>query len=259
MHRLSLRTALVLALGLAVVSPCVAADVTVTLPAVSGAPGTLVSIPITTSPALAGLGVLSVDFRLTLDPAVATASQAGTDGTIQNWGPAFANGTGSFIAEAAAGGTALTLPGTLLNTVRVRLRPDVAVGTVLPLTFQHITFNSGSPTVAVVNGSLTVIAPPAGVAPAAPTALSLAVLSTPVRSEARFAFGVPQGPGEARLAVYAVDGRRVTTLASGAPAGEHTLGWDLRGAGGARVCAGLYFARLELGTASVVRKLVVTD
>ncbi len=259
MRRTSLRSGLALALVLAAATPCAATIVTVSLPAVSGAPGTLVSVPITTSPALAGLGVLSVDFRLTLDPAVAMASQAGTDGTIQMWGPPFANGTSSFVAEAAAGGTELTLPGTLLNTVKVRLNPGVALGTVMPLTFQHITFNNGTPAVAVVNGSLTVVAPASGVAPATSATLSLAVLSTPVRSEARFAFGVPEGPGDASLAVYAVDGRRVTTLAAGAGPGEHTLAWDLRGAGGARVSAGLYFARLELGGHAVVRKLVVAD
>ena len=252
-------SALALALGLAMPLPCLAADVTVTLPAVSGAPGTLVSIPITTSPALAGLGVFAVDFRLTLDPATVFASQAGSDGTIQNWGPPFSNGTASFIAEAAAGGPVLTLPGTLLNTVLVRLRPNATVGSVMPLVFQHVTLNNGTPSVSVVSGSLTVVAPSLAVAPAAPAGLSLQLLSAPARSEARFTFTVPEGGGDARFAIYAVDGRRVATLATAAPPGAHTLSWDLRRADGGRVHAGLYFARLELDARAVVRKLVVAD
>jgi hypothetical protein len=257
MRRSTLLSGLALVAGFALAVPCRAADVTVTLPAVSGAPGTLVSIPITTNPALAGLNVLSVDFRLTFDPAVAQSAQAGSDGTIQNWGPPFANGTSAFFAEAAAGGTALTLPGTLLNTVKFRIKPTAVVGTVMPLTFQHITFNGGTPTVAVVTGTMTVTAPPAGVAPAADAGLALAVLSAPSRSEARFQFTVPAGRGEARLAIHALDGRRIATLANAAGPGSHTLAWDLRDAHGARVRSGLYFVRLALGGESVTRKLVV--
>lgn len=252
-------SALSLALGLATFSPCQAADVTVSLPVVSGAPGTLVSVPITTSPALAGLGVFAVDFRLTLDPAVVFGSAAGSDGTIQNWGPPFSNGTASFIAEAAAGGPALALPGTLLNTALLRLKPNAVVGSVMPLVFQHFTLNNGVPTVSLVSGSLTVVAPALAVAPEGPAGLSLELFSAPVHTEARFTFSVPEGRGGARLAIYAVDGRRVATLACAAPPGAHSLTWDLRGADGRRVSSGLYFARLELGAHAVVRKLVLAD
>jgi hypothetical protein len=66
-------------------------------------------------------------------------------------------------------------------------------------------------------------------------------------------------PGEAgvRLAIYDVAGRRVRELVSGTrPAGEHSIGWDLRDDGGQAVAAGTYFARLEAGSRTVTRKLV---
>ena len=50
--------------------------------------------------------------------------------------------------------------------------------------------------------------------------------------------------GGAALAICDVSGRRVRELAAAAGAGEHVLVWDLRDASGARVPAGLYFARL---------------
>jgi hypothetical protein len=58
---------------------------------------------------------------------------------------------------------------------------------------------------------------------------------------------------------HGLDGRRVITLASGAAAGTHSLEWDLRGPGDARVSPGLHFARLEQGSHAAVRRLVVAN
>lgn len=66
-------------------------------------------------------------------------------------------------------------------------------------------------------------------------------------------------PREARvsLAIYDVHGRRVREIASGTqPAGEHSLGWDLRDEGGNAVGSGLYFARFEAEGHSFTQKLV---
>lgn len=61
------------------------------------------------------------------------------------------------------------------------------------------------------------------------------------------------------LGIYDAAGRLVRSLASGAlPAGEHAATWDLRDASGHGVGAGLYFARLEAGGRTLVRRVAVT-
>ncbi len=61
------------------------------------------------------------------------------------------------------------------------------------------------------------------------------------------------------LDVYDAAGRLVRTLASGTQeAGEHAATWDVRDAGGRIVGAGLYFARLDAGGRTLVRRIAVT-
>ena len=60
-------------------------------------------------------------------------------------------------------------------------------------------------------------------------------------------------PGDVRLTVEDVSGRRVATLLSDRlPAGEHTVRWDTRG-----VPAGIYFARLAAGERVKTRRIMV--
>jgi flagellar hook assembly protein FlgD len=60
------------------------------------------------------------------------------------------------------------------------------------------------------------------------------------------------------LVIYDLSGRRVRTLQSGrAEPGRHSVSWDLRDASGAPAHAGVYFARLSLGSEAHTRKLVV--
>ena len=64
--------------------------------------------------------------------------------------------------------------------------------------------------------------------------------------------------GEASLAIYDAGGRRVRSLLGGeAPAGTRTVTWDARDDAGARVPAGLYFARLEVGGERCARRVLV--
>ncbi len=64
------------------------------------------------------------------------------------------------------------------------------------------------------------------------------------------------GPSE--LAIYAVDGRRVRTVAARAvrEPGEYHVTWDGRDDGGRAVAPGIFFARLESGTARFTRAIV---
>ena len=261
MHPVAFRLALaVLATAfLAGARPGSAADLNLTLPSVSGIPGSLVDVPIQATPGPAGLGILSIDFRLALDPAVAFGSNSKPDGFLQNWGTAYSNGTNTFLAAAAAGTTPIGSAGTLLNTVQVRIKPGAVIGTDMPLTLSRVLFNEGTPTVAVTSGVLHVIAPAASAPAPAPGAFALALVSpSPARETAAFACTVPGGTG-ARLVIFGIDGRRVRTFEVGAGAASAPVRWDLHNAAGARVRPGVYLARLDRGGERLVRRVVVLD
>lgn len=74
-----------LAASLGLATPCLSADLNITAPDVSGTPGSLVDIPLTVTPSPAGLGILSLDFRLALNPAVVFSSSSLPDGFLQAW------------------------------------------------------------------------------------------------------------------------------------------------------------------------------
>jgi endonuclease I len=65
--------------------------------------------------------------------------------------------------------------------------------------------------------------------------------------------------GPVSLRIYDVTGRQVRVLADGGvlDAGRHALDWDGRDAGGNTLQAGLYFCRLEAGTVSDSRRMVL--
>jgi uncharacterized membrane protein len=98
----------------------------------------------------------------------------------------------------------------------------------------------------------------AGVTPPVKVAgLALAAPSpNPSSSRTRLDFELPAA-ASAELAVFDASGRRVATLVDGEqPAGPHSATWDGRSAGGERVAAGLYFARLTTPQGSISRRIV---
>lgn len=124
---------------------------TVTLPTVSGAPGTEKVVDITTTD-LASMNVLSYQFDISYDNTVVELTGVETDGTlIDNFGsysvnPDIANGV---IRFAWANSSALSGAGTLVK-IKVKF---LAVGT-SALTFgSTFQFNAGTPTATTVNGS----------------------------------------------------------------------------------------------------------
>lgn len=124
---------------------------TVTLPTVSGAPGTEKVVDITTTD-LASMNVLSYQFDISYDNTVVELTGVETDGTlIDNFGsysvnPDIANGV---IRFAWANSSALSGAGTLVK-IKVKF---LAVGTTT-LTFgSTFQFNAGTPTATTVNGS----------------------------------------------------------------------------------------------------------
>lgn len=65
-------------------------------------------------------------------------------------------------------------------------------------------------------------------------------------------------PGGARLAVYALDGRRVATLVDGGlPAGTHAVTWHGRDDRGRPVASGAYVCRLTAGASSASIRMVM--
>lgn len=95
--------------------------------------------------------------------------------------------------------------------------------------------------------------------PTRPAAVRFAgAAPNPVRSSAQFEFALPSA-GEARLELYDTSGRRVRALANGFhAAGTTRVTWDARDDHGARVQAGLYWARLVTGNgATHVRRVAV--
>jgi hypothetical protein len=92
---------------------------------------------------------------------------------------------------------------------------------------------------------------------AQPPALWLAG-ANPARVETRLGFSLA-ADGPARLAVFDVQGRRITSLVSDPrhPAGRFEASWDLRDDRGARVSAGTYFVRLEGASGIATDRVVV--
>ena len=104
--------------------------------------------------------------------------------------------------------------------------------------------------------ALTDHAPPV-TAPAAMAANPGNVAPNPFTAATTISFRLPAA-GPVTLAIFDVQGRLVRMLAASAtlPSGTHRIEWDSRGQDGRPVPAGVYFARLEAGSASRVDKLV---
>lgn len=87
--------------------------------------------------------------------------------------------------------------------------------------------------------------------------LRLAVDPNPVAREAVLSFALERTE-PVRIVLFDAQGRRRAVLVDDVrDAGEHRVAWDGRGAGGARLPGGLYFARIETPRASRTARVVV--
>ena len=65
-------------------------------------------------------------------------------------------------------------------------------------------------------------------------------------------------PGQVRLEIFDVQGRKVKTLANGyAGSGVYQVEWDGTDASGKPVATGVYLARLQKGSTSLVHKMLL--
>lgn len=93
---------------------------------------------------------------------------------------------------------------------------------------------------------------------APPTAVAFAgAVPNPVTGRTQFPFALPRAD-RARLALYDLNGRLVCALADGwFEAGDHAVPWTGTDRDGARVQAGLYWARFETGGKVLTRRVTV--
>jgi hypothetical protein len=111
---------------------------------------------------------------------------------------------------------------------------------------------------------LTVAEPPGTGAPAPQGGplpeVRLSARPNPFRAATTVVFSLGR-PGPATLSVHDAAGRRMRRWTAGdAPAaGENRIVWNGRDEAGRRVAAGVYFLRLEAGSAAAVRKIVLID
>jgi hypothetical protein len=94
--------------------------------------------------------------------------------------------------------------------------------------------------------------------PRAPAATYLAQnFPNPFNPTTRIAFGL-KAPAVITLRIYDASGRLVRTLVEGArPAGHYSELWDGRNSNGKAVASGIYFYRLDTGSFSETRKMVI--
>lgn len=96
-----------------------------------------------------------------------------------------------------------------------------------------------------------------GIAP--PTrAIMLGSAPNPAARSTRIAFALPSAEAaQATLKVFDSQGRMVRSLGGSFAAGRNEVAWDLRTDDGARVAAGVYFARVKTATRELSQRLVV--
>lgn len=79
----------------------------------------------------------------------------------------------------------------------------------------------------------------------------------PFHGQTTLRFALPEAT-EVTLSVYDVRGRKVATLVEEElPAGTHDITWQGRGRNGQALASGLYFARLDAGEHTALRRLTL--
>jgi hypothetical protein len=222
-------------------------------------------------------GIIIGDLMMSLNPSFITSmSSVGPDGS-----PFYFT---SMVVNFDALGAAITFSLDLTELVLPDLPPDnlslSVLGSMnLPL------FDTADPLgpdalfsldiIGVAGGELTVFAPMTFVAPdslilqlpvtgvtpgtGATTRLRFrSVYPNPTAGGVHFEFEVPGAGGRARLAIYDLSGRLVERVFDGFhPGGLASMDWSGRDASHHPVPAGIYFARLEMGGQSTIRKVAL--
>ena len=266
MHRLSVLPArgawLALAITVAFAPAGRAADFFVIPPVVIAAPGAVVQIPIEMSQSLDTLGVEAIQYTLPIDPAFVSNVTLLAQGVVWAWGAPFTNVTSTSVFVAAAGVAPLTSTSTRLHTLQFTVSPTAPVNQAMPLSFSVLRFNEGAPNGRQHLGALIIRTGTVGVGAGTRTDLPrLDAAPNPMRGSTRIAYQLPAAAaGRVALEVFGLDGRRLRVLRDeSAAAGEREVFWDGRDAAGRRMAPGVYLARLDYRSGSLVRRLVILE
>ena len=236
-------------------------DLTFSVGSITAAPGAVAHVPILVDRDLTPLNVRAVEFTFGWSPTYVTLVNPTNGGQFSAWGsPVTKPGTNS-VRVVNAGAVKLG-PFSVIETIDVTTSGSTPPGTDIPLTLAGVILNEGKPIPLVATGVLHVRTPPTGVGDGAGAVLALAPpVPNPSGERTRFSFTLPTattGDTPTRLVVFGADGRRVRGLVDDVlEAGVHEVTWDLRAEDGARVSAGVYFARLEWAGRRLDRKIAV--
>lgn len=233
-------------------------DFRATVGTVTCLPGATVIVPVESDRPLGALDIHAIEGAVTFAPTHITSVALSPGGLIGPWQPnviALTPQAGR-VELTAAGADAFTNAGPTMFSLSFTISPT-APNVDVPITLAELLCNEGAPIPQRVNGAIR-IRNTVGVGDTGPLAFALAAAEpNPLRGPSRVAFTVPAA-SRARLAVYGTDGRLVRTLLDGhVSAGRHAVTWSADDDRGARVPAGLYFARLEWNGQTLARKLAV--
>ena len=119
------------------------------------------------------------------------------------------------------------------------------------------TLNGQSRAWLLTPAGMTSVAAPGGETAPPGTALAAVITPNPTRAECEISFEL-RTAGAVRAELFAVDGRRVATIADQDLArGRHRLAWDGRARGGERAAPGVYWLRIAAGGETATRAVHV--
>lgn len=236
-------TVTVCTLGLATIAASIAAD-------------DVVVIPVKPDRYMTGMDIYSFEVSVSFNPNSATFLGATCAGTASEaWGAPTVNDEGGVVSIYHAGAVPLVGCRNGLVYLTFQGSPDLTY----PYTGVQLTsalFNEGSPCVRINTGTACSGGSPAPLP--GPSSLLLENHPNPFnpRTEIRFR-AVDDGPLD--LAIYSARGELVCRLFSGFVTGgsERSLFWNGRDDAGRLQASGVYYARLEAGAQSELRKMVL--
>ncbi len=123
----------------------------------------------------------------------------------------------------------------------------------------HLLVNTNDPNNAQIVVPATLVVSSGTAVEDTPTRFALGnAFPNPFNPSTEISFAVPAGGAHVSLEIYDVSGRLVKRLVNGSKEpGNHTVTWTGDDATGRRVASGTYFYRLDAGTFSATRKMVL--
>ncbi|MBN2071207.1 MAG: T9SS type A sorting domain-containing protein [Candidatus Krumholzibacteriota bacterium] len=214
------------------------------------------AIPVSPDRDVTGMGIFGYEMILSFNPMRVEVESVTSIGTMsEGWGaPVINTSTPGEVIVVAAGSVPLegTLPFFILNLVGI----PGSEGTSSSLDISNILFNEGEPCALPVNGSVDIVTGSNGEIPAA---LDLYQnYPNPFNPATTIRYSLAR-EGRATLRIFSPSGRLISTLVDRVhqPGILYQVDWNGTNGDGEKVSSGIYFYRLEEGSDSVVRKMLL--